>query len=141
MTRSVRIARVVDRKADLATIHCLQKELGLSKADSEALKLAITQRSSSADMNNAQRSQYIGHLRTLKERMVPKPIYTAARPPVARSVDDQGDERWSKARALWTLLAQAGQVRADTDAALLVYVKRQTKLEAWRFLRACSRSP
>ena len=44
------------------------------------------------------------------------------------------DERWGKARALWSRLAQAGVVKLDTDAALNAYVQRQTKVEVWRFL-------
>ena len=51
-----------------------------------------------------------------------------------RSADDYQDERWLKARALWHALAAAGVVRTNTDAALMTYVKRQTKLEHWRFL-------
>ena len=31
-------------------------------------------------------------------------------------------------------MAQAGEVRTNTDAALTAYVKRQTSMEAWRFL-------
>ena len=51
-----------------------------------------------------------------------------------RSANDAQDGRWRKARALWTLLAQAGVVKVNTDAALTKYVLRQTKVEAWRFL-------
>ena len=134
MSRPIATARVADRRADLATIHCLQKDLRLDKADADALKLAITGMASSADMSGEQRAKYIGHLRRLKKALEDKPAYTAVRAPLQRSTGDGLDDRWSKARALWALLAQAGEVRVNTDAALMVYVKRQTQLEHWRFL-------
>jgi hypothetical protein len=85
-------------------------------------------------MSALQRKQYLAHLSGLQERaglIAPRPN---KRPYVQRSADDSQDERWGKARALWHALAQAGAVRIDTDAALQAYVKRQTKLEHWRFL-------
>ena len=128
-------ARPASRQADLSTIHILQKEVGLSKDDAEALKIALTGKASSADMSYEQRSKVIGHLRRLKAAQQPaQPVYTALRPELARSYDDFADLRWSKARALWAKLAMAGQVRTNTDAALMAYVKRQTKVDAWRFL-------
>jgi cation diffusion facilitator CzcD-associated flavoprotein CzcO len=122
------------RQSQLAAIHMAQKTLGLSAEDASALKLAVTGKASSADMSAAQRSQYLAHLSGLQERaglIAPRPT---KRPYVQRSVDDADDERWQKARALWHALATAGVVRIDTDAALTAYVKRQTKVEAWRFL-------
>ena len=62
------------------------------------------------------------------------PPYTGPRRNLERAAADDADERWGKARALWAALARAGHVRTDTDAALLAYVKRQTKCDAWRFL-------
>ncbi len=117
------------RQSHLAAIHIAQKALGLSKDDAEALKLAITGKASAADMTAPQRRQYLAHLSGLQGRNKPP-----GRAPGQRSVDDAQDERWSKARALWHTLAGAGLVRTDTDAALLAYVKRQTHVDAWRFL-------
>lgn len=128
-------AKAANRKADLATIHILQKECGLDKDAAEALKIAITGIASSADMSFEQRSKYIGHLKRLKAAKSAKPsTYTAPRPPRDRSADDEHDERWSKARVLWSLLARHGEVRVDTDRALMAYVTRQTRVEHWRFL-------
>lgn len=124
------------RQNHLAAIHMAQKALGLSADDASALKLAVTGKASSADMSAAQRSQYLAHLSGLQERaglIAPRP---AKRPYVQRSVDDDQDERWGKARALWHALAGAGVVRTNTDAALMAYVKRQTRLEHWRFLNS-----
>lgn len=130
-------AKQADRRADLSTIHILQKELGLDKDAAEALKRALTGVASSADMSYEQRSKYIGHLRRLKAARATSDgrlTYTARRPKLERSVDDTGDARWSKARALWSLLAQHKHVRVDTDQALAAWVRRQTRVEHWRFL-------
>ena len=122
------------RQSQLAAIHMAQKALALSADDASALKLAVTGKASSADMSALQRKHYLAHLSGLQERaglIAPRP---AKRSYVQRSGDDIDDERWGKARALWHALAVAGVVRTDTDAALTAYVKRQTKVDAWRFL-------
>jgi len=124
------------RQAHLAAIHMAQKALGLSAEDASALKLHVTGQASSATMSAMQRKQYLAHLSGLQERaglIAPRPN---KRPHVQRSVDDADDERWQKARALWHALAAAGVVLVNTDAALAAYVKRQTKVDAWRFLNS-----
>lgn len=122
------------RKSHLAAIHIAHKALGLSKDDAAHLKQAVTGVQSAADMTEQQRKRYLAHLSSLQVSaglIDPRP---AKRPYVRRSVDDAEDERWGKARALWHALAASGVVRTDTDAALQAYVKRQTKVDAWRFL-------
>ena len=124
------------RQNHLAAIHMAQKALGLSAEDAVSVKLQVTGVASAADMTALQRKQYLAHLSAQQERaglIAPRP---AKRPYVQRSVDDDQDERWGKARALWHALAGAGVVRTNTDAALMAYVKRQTKLEHWRFLNS-----
>lgn len=126
----------VPRQSHLAAIHVAQKALGLSADDASALKLAITGKASSADMSEAQRKKYLAHLSGLQERaglIAPRP---QKRTYVQRNADDDQDERWGKARALWHALAAADVVHTNTDAALMAYVKRQTKLEHWRFLNS-----
>lgn len=120
------------RQAQLAAIHMAQKALNMSAEDASACKLAVTGKASSADMTAAQRAQYLAHLAGLQGRPVRPAL--PARPTTQRAGADADDERWRKARALWHALAQAGAVRANTDAALTAYVKRQTHVEAWRFL-------
>ena len=128
----------VNRNNDLAAIHIAQKALGLSADDASALKLAITGQASSSKMTTVQRRQYLAHLSGLQARAArdrgEKPTYEPKRPALQRNVDDSQDERWGKARALWHALAQAGQVHTDTDAALMAYVRRQAKVDHWRFL-------
>jgi len=124
------------RQAQLAAIHMAQTALGLSADDAVSVKLAVTGMASAADMGALQRKQYLAHLSGLQQQaglIAPRP---GKRPPVHRAMDDADDERWQKARALWHALAKAGVVRVDTDAALTAYVKRQTKVDAWRFLNS-----
>ena len=117
-----------------------QKALGLSADDAISLKLHVTGKASAADMNDVQRQMYLAHLGGLQANAAlargEKPAYTPKpkRPAVQRNVDDDQDARWLKCRALWHALAAAGVVHTNTDAALMAYVKRQTKLEHWRFL-------
>lgn len=122
----------------LAAIHIAHKALGLSADDAAALKQTITGVQSARDMTEQQRRRYLAHLSGLQERAAlargEKPAYTPRRRPLYRTVDDDQDARWLKARALWHALATAGVVHNNTDAALLAYVKRQTKLEHWRWL-------
>jgi phage gp16-like protein len=55
------------RPNDLARIHILQKQLGLSAEDATALKLAITGKASSADMSYEQCAKLAAHM----ERLLP----------------------------------------------------------------------
>jgi hypothetical protein len=132
------------RTGHLAAMHIAQKSLGLSAEDASALKLSVTGKASAADMTDAQRKKYLAHLSSLQSRLQGqaaeiagyKPARPAPRPALQRTVADGQDERWLKARALWSALARAGHVRIDTDAALQAYVKRQTGMDAWRFLNS-----
>lgn len=129
---------VATRQAQLAAIHIAQKSLGMSKDDAESVKLAVTGQASAGSMTTAQRAKYLAHLSGLQKNAAQSrgetPTYDIKRPAMQRSVDDQGDYRWGKARAMWADLASLGAVDHDTDDALLAYVKRQTHMEAWRFL-------
>lgn len=126
------------RQSHLKAIHMAQKVLGLSADDATSLKLHVTGKASSADMSEAQRKKYLAHLSGIQAARAlergEKPAYTPRRDPRYRTVDDDQDARWGKARALWHALAVAGAVRIDTDAALLAFVKGRTKVEHWRFL-------
>lgn len=131
-------AKPATRQSQLAAIHIAFKTLGLSADDATSLKLSITGQASSATMTAAQRAHllaHLSHLQSLKTQAAGQaPAFVPKRPYVQRSVADDQDARWGKARALWAELARAGQVHTDTDAALMAYVQRQTKLEHWRFL-------
>lgn len=128
------------RQSHLAAIHMAQKALGLSKEDSACLKLSVTGKYSAAEMTELQRRQYLAHLATLQGHAAvargEKPAYVPKRPALQRTLDDDQDERWHKARALWAALGAAGQVHTNTDAALMAYVKRQTHVDQWRWLNS-----
>lgn len=127
-----------NRCAQLAAIHMAQKALGMTPEDATVLKAQVTGTASAGDMTALQRSRYLAHLSQLQaasERSRgARPAHDPQRPPVQRTIADPADARWSKARVLWQALAANGQVRSDTDGALMAYVRRQTGLEHWRFL-------
>jgi phage gp16-like protein len=127
----------------IAAIHVLKAQCKLSEADYRALLVELTGKDSCKAMHATQLAQVRSHLDNLAVRLgvatpkpafVPNPKFTRQRAVGKRSDSDASDERWLKARTLWAQLAQVGKVSVDTDAALLAYVKRQTQLEAWRFL-------
>lgn len=126
------------RKNHLAAIHIAHKAMRISNEDACVLKLAITGVASAGDMTEQQRKRYLAHLSGLQTKAAlqrgEKPAYVPKRPDLHRSVDDDQDARWHKARALWGALAQAGHVHTNTDEALMAYVRRQTRLTHWRFL-------
>jgi len=132
------MTKLAPRQNHLAAIHMAQKALGLSAEDASALKLAVVGVASAANMTALQRRQYLAHLAGLQANAATargeKPAYVPKRPALVRNIDDAGDYQWGKARALWHALAIAGHVRADTDGALQAYAKRQTGVDAWRFM-------
>jgi len=125
-------------KNHLAAIHIAFKALGISKDDACSLKQSVTGKASAADMTEQQRKRLLARLAELQaDRATQRgeqPAYTPKPRPAQRAVSGDQDERWYKARALWSALAAAGHVRTDTDAALTAYVKRQTHMDHWRFL-------
>lgn len=130
----------VTHKNHLAAIHIAFKAMGISKDDACALKQSITGKTSAADMTEQQRKRLLARLAELQADAATQrgeqPAYVPKRPPLHRTVDDDQDDRWGKARMLWAALATAGHVHTDTDAALMAYVCRQTKMEHWRFLNS-----
>jgi hypothetical protein len=132
------MTRPIHHKNHLAAIHIAHKALGLSKDDALALKMSVTGVASARDMTEQQRRRYLAHLSGLQSTMAAargeKPAYVPKRPALEQSIDDSQDVRWHKARMLWRVLADAGHVRINTDAALMAYVQRQTNMAHWRFL-------
>jgi len=126
------------RQSKLAAIHMAQKALGMDDCDAMALKCNVIGKSSCGDMTDQQLSKYLAHLSGLQKKQAPagghKPAHAHQRPALHRSIDDEQDARWHKARCLWAALAKAGVVRLDSDDALSAWVKRQAKVDSWRFL-------
>lgn len=101
------------RKRDLARIHTLQKQLGMSADDASALKLHLTGQASSADMTDAQRQQVVNHLQGLATRL------TGAKPPAARQKRLSGP-----AALMWSLWQQCADAQVVKD-------RRYTALESF----------
>ncbi len=122
----------------LAAIHMAFKALNISADDACALKQAVTGQASAANMTDQQRRRLLAHLAGLQadaaKQRGEEPAYTPKRRRTEHVQGDFRDDRWYKARALWASLAASGHVRIDTDAALMAYVARQTKVDHWRFL-------
>ncbi len=127
----------------IAAIHTLKTKMKMVDGDYRALLMGLTGKSSCKDMHATQLAQVRTHFDNLavsmgvavaKPAFVPNPQFSRQRVAGKRSDSDANDDRWLLARTLWTQLAKAGKVQVDTDAALLAYVKRQTQLDAWRFL-------
>ena len=128
-----------NRNNDLAAIHMVQKALGMTKEDAQALKLGITGKASAADMSVAQRRMVLAHLSTLQAIANGKPNQSnqSSRPSSRPLADDAQSQ---KIRALWLTLADAGMVRNRSEAALAAYVKRQTGVEALQWLQPAQAS-
>lgn len=60
-----------DRRADLARIHILAKDAGLTRDDYEALLFTIARVRSAADLDHTGRARVIEHLSTLARSMKP----------------------------------------------------------------------
>lgn len=105
------IARPVVRQSDLARIHILVKECGLTRDDHEQLvhTLSNGRTRSSGAMDHAERARYITHLDTLK-----------------RALGKGGPlPQWRKLRALWGALAEARLVDANSESAMNAWCARQ----------------
>jgi len=114
------------RNANHVKIQIAKKELDLDDdAYRDALQRATGKRSSKG-MSHAQ------HLKVLTElrRLGWKPNFVKRRAGSANSVKSLH----GKSRALWISLYHLGVVRNSTDQALDAFVKRQTRIEALRFL-------
>lgn len=126
------------RVQHLAAIHISEKALRLNREDAAVLKTQVTGVASSGDMNASQRAHYLAHLAVLQAKAAEargeKPAYQPKRPALVRNIDDSADAQWGKARALWHVLAVAGQVRIDADEALQTYATNQSGVSAWRFM-------
>lgn len=138
------------RNSGLAQIHIAKKDLAMADDTYRQILWAVARVKSAKDLDHAGRQKVLDHFKSCGWK--PAPPRNAApggktrrgdqgplpmpRPAVQRSADDQADERWMKARKLWHLLAANGTVQLDTDAALMAFVTRQTRCDAWRFLNS-----
>lgn len=130
-----------DRRADLAQIHMLQKQLGLTSEDASALKLTLTGVASSGEMSGPQRSKLLAHLRTLALRSgVAQGTVKKPHTPTHKAHKSTQRPAWKPkhrlAFSLWQQLADARLVDERSASALQRYVKRQTGVDQLTWLNA-----
>lgn len=112
-----------------AAIHALKARLGMSDDDYRSLLLALTGKSSSRDMSQAEKArvrQRLEHLARLAG-LPPRSSQTL------RLMDARALER--KVWALWRQLCQRGLVQSRHPAALQAWARRQTGCAS---LRSCT---
>jgi phage gp16-like protein len=106
------------RRADLAQIHTLAKELQLSEdAYRDLMATVCGGVRSAALLDVSGRQRFISHLR----RCLGRPDQPAARRGITRELRPQERKLW----ALWMQLAEAGAVQHRTMSALDSYAQRQ----------------
>lgn len=108
----------------LATIHIAKKQLGLDDDTYQALLLRVTGKKSAKDMSEHERFQVIDEFRKSGFKRAFKPSQKALEGTIGK-----------KLQALWIAAWNLGLVANRSDAALVAFVKRQTGLDAIRFLR------
>jgi len=116
----------------ISAIHVLKSRLQLTDDDYRALLKALTLKSSSRDMSEAERAKVREHMQRLAEKMgVAKPAHSrrntfaqakAAASPMQRKV-------W----ALWHQLGRDGRIQDTSAQALNAFVRRQVGVDALRF--------
>ncbi|QIL81775.1 regulatory protein GemA [Diaphorobacter sp. HDW4A] len=119
----------------IAAIHTLKSQLQLSDGDYRALLLNLTGKSSSTDMNQAERTKVRDHMQSLAERM------GVARPGRRGSWNGQqfarskaiASPRERKVWALWLQLHRDGMVDNTSRAALDAWVTRTVHVSSLRF--------
>jgi len=119
-------ARQVDRRAELARIHCLARDLGLSREEYEDVVFVVTRCRSAGDLDHVGRAQLIEHLaartRSGKPRSVPrgfgqKPMVPADRQALIDKIEAQladAGRPWNYARSMARRMFHADQLEWAT---------------------------
>lgn len=124
-------ARVSDRRAELARIHCLKRDLGLADDEYRNLLWSLCRVRSAGDLDHAGRAQVIEHLASLARRyqVDRRPHAGNKRPAVA-------PDREAQVRKIEALLADAGRPWAYIEASKPgrpSMVQRVCKVDTVRF--------
>lgn len=111
------------RRSELAMIHIAKKELGMDRETYEMALFTAAAVTSSSDLDSHGRAKVIEYFKSLGWK--PKPN----RPQKRRDAVRHGrasPEQLSLIRHIWTCLAAQGVIRSGTEAALRVWIHRQT---------------
>lgn len=122
------MAQPDNRKDDLARIHILKKELGLSDDEYRGLLSSVCGAASSGNLNQAGRALFLAHLGRLKVAL------GKGRPRAAKSARPKLAPRIGKMFSLWQQLYEARKVEKRTYAALEAWVQGQTKVDKLEWL-------
>lgn len=106
---------------NLAKIHIAKKDLGLTDDAYRDTLRRITGKESSAALTDMQATRV---LRYFESRG-----WTAKKQGSLPGMSIPSDAQSKKIQALWITLHKAGKVKNGTDAALLAFVKRMTKVD------------
>jgi phage gp16-like protein len=119
----------------IAAIHVLKAQLRLTEDDYRALLNALTLKSSTKDMTQAQRQQVRDHMQSLAERAgLAAPSRGGARSGSdwqAKRAAASPQER--KVWAIWNALKRAGVIENNSKKALDAWVKRTVQVDALEF--------
>lgn len=117
------------REREIRLIHVAKRELRLDDETYRAMLFAVARVKSAKDLDWTGRKKVLDHMKARGFK-----VRRGGNAPARRSHDDRRDARYGKARKLFSLLAEAGHIEANTDQAFNAYLKRQTGMEHWRFL-------
>ncbi|MHB2265833.1 regulatory protein GemA [Aliihoeflea sp. PC F10.4] len=108
----------------LAAMHVAKKQLGLDEETYRAVLVRVTGKESAKTMSEAERNRVVEEFRKQGFKKASKAASRAFDGPFAK-----------KLQALWIGAWNLGLVRDRGDQALTTFIKRQTGIDAARFLR------
>lgn len=111
------------RRAELAQIHIAKSQLGLDDETYRAMLWSVGRVKSSSDLDWRGRKAVLDHLKRSGFKVKAKPQ--------SRQLDLDAESR--KARKLWLLLGETGELRDTSERALAAYVHRVAKVDDLRF--------
>ncbi len=123
--RPSRLVRSADqlRRAEIAQIHIAKSQLSMDDDTYRAMLWSVGRVKSSSDLDWRGRKAVIDHLKRSGFKVKAKQQ--------TRKLDMDAESR--KARKLWLLLGEAGELRDTSERALAAYVHRIAKVDDLRF--------
>lgn len=124
-TPAKRPGRTADqlRRAEIAQIHIAKSQLGMNDDTYRAMLWSVGRVRSSSDLDWRGRKAVLDHLKRSGFKVQAKPQ--------TRRLDLDAESQ--KARKLWLLLGEAGELRDTSERALAAYVHRVAKVDDLRF--------
>lgn len=120
------------RRRELAQIHVAKTQLAMTDDSYRAMLWAVARVKSAADLDWTGRKQVLDHMKRCGFKVKPAKA--------ARTRALASDDQSRKIRALWLDLAQAGEVRDPSEAALASFVRRHTGADALQWLTTAQAS-